>query len=110
MKETSQWGVLLRWRHTRNLVTFSLESPVTFERNARSRSAGIGGHHAPEYPYCLQQWYGLADDALEDALYDSQAMRDFVGIDLSRESVPDDTNAAQVQAAAVGQRLDQGAV
>ena len=41
--------------------------------------------------YCLQQWYGLADGALEDALYDSQALRDFVGIDLSRESVPDAT-------------------
>ncbi len=41
--------------------------------------------------YCLQQWYGLADEALEDALYDSQALRDFVGIDLSRESVPDST-------------------
>lgn len=23
--------------------------------------------------YCLQQWYGLADEALEDALYDSQS-------------------------------------
>ncbi|MFT3718645.1 IS5 family transposase [Pseudorhodoferax sp.] len=41
--------------------------------------------------YCLQQWYGLADEALEDTLYDSQSMRDFVGIDLSRESVPDAT-------------------
>jgi IS5 family transposase len=41
--------------------------------------------------YCLQQWYGLADEALEDALYDSQALRDFVGIDLSDESVPDAT-------------------
>lgn len=41
--------------------------------------------------YCLQQWYGLADEALKDALYDSQALRDFVGIDLSRESVPDAT-------------------
>jgi transposase, IS5 family len=41
--------------------------------------------------YCLQQWYGLADEALEHALYDSQALRDFVGIDLSRESVPDAT-------------------
>ncbi len=39
--------------------------------------------------YFLQQWYGLADEALEDAIYDSQAMRDFVGIDLSIESVPD---------------------
>jgi len=41
--------------------------------------------------YFLQQWYGLADEALEDAIYDSQAMRLFVGIDLSREGVPDAT-------------------
>lgn len=41
--------------------------------------------------YFLSQWYGLADEALEDAIYDSQAMRNFVGIDLSRESVPDAT-------------------
>ena len=41
--------------------------------------------------YLLQQWYGLADEALEDSIYDSQALRDFVGIDLSRESVPDAT-------------------
>jgi IS5 family transposase len=41
--------------------------------------------------YCLQQWYALADEALEDAIYDSQALRDFVGIDLARESVPDAT-------------------
>jgi IS5 family transposase len=25
--------------------------------------------------YFVQQWYGLADEALEDALYDSQALR-----------------------------------
>jgi IS5 family transposase len=41
--------------------------------------------------YFLQQWYGLADEALEDAIYDSQSMRMFVGIDLGRESVPDAT-------------------
>jgi len=41
--------------------------------------------------YFLQQWYGLADEALEDAIYDSQAMRTFAGIDLSVESVPDAT-------------------
>jgi IS5 family transposase len=41
--------------------------------------------------YFLQQWYGLADEALEDALYDSQAMRHFAGIDLGSESVPDAT-------------------
>jgi IS5 family transposase len=41
--------------------------------------------------YCLQQWYGLADEALEDALYDSQALRTFAGIDLSVEAVLDAT-------------------
>ena len=41
--------------------------------------------------YFLQQWYALADEALEDALYDSQAMRTFAGIDLSVEAVPDAT-------------------
>jgi hypothetical protein len=41
--------------------------------------------------YFLQQWYGLADEALEDALYDSQALRGFAGIDLSVAAVPDAT-------------------
>lgn len=41
--------------------------------------------------YFLQQWYGLADEALEDAVYDSQAMRGFLGINLGSEAVPDAT-------------------
>src|ERR1700756_5929223 len=41
--------------------------------------------------YFLQQWYGLADEALEDALYDSQALRGFAGIDLVVTAVPDAT-------------------
>ena len=41
--------------------------------------------------YFLQQWYGLADEALEDALYDSQALRSFARIDLNAEGVPDAT-------------------
>jgi len=41
--------------------------------------------------YFLQQWYALADEALEDALYDSQSMRGFAGIDLNVEAVPDAT-------------------
>ena len=41
--------------------------------------------------YFLAQWYALADEALEDALYDSQAMRTFAGIDLGSEAVPDAT-------------------
>jgi transposase, IS5 family len=39
----------------------------------------------------LQQWYGLADEALEDALYDSQALRGFAEIDLNHDPVPDAT-------------------
>jgi len=41
--------------------------------------------------YFLSQWYGLADEALEDAIYDSQAMRNFIGVDLGGENVPDTT-------------------
>ena len=41
--------------------------------------------------YFLQQWFGLADEALEDAVYDSQAFRGFLGLDLGREAVPDAT-------------------
>jgi transposase, IS5 family len=41
--------------------------------------------------YFLQQWYGLSDEGLEDALYDSIAMRTFAGIDLALEDVPDAT-------------------
>src|ERR1700738_661817 len=50
--------------------------------------------------YFLQQWYGLSDEAQEDALspkgtscgaYDSIAMRTFAGVDLAVETVPDAT-------------------
>ena len=46
--------------------------------------------------YFLQQWFALADEALEDAIYDSQAFRAFLGIDLGRESVPDATTLLQL--------------
>src|ERR1700682_2380769 len=39
--------------------------------------------------YLLQQWFNLSDTAAEEALYDSVAMREFVGIDLGREPAPD---------------------
>ncbi|MBI4188970.1 MAG: IS5 family transposase [Betaproteobacteria bacterium] len=41
--------------------------------------------------YFIQQWYGLADEAVEDAIYDSQALRNFCRIDSAVESVPDAT-------------------
>ena len=41
--------------------------------------------------YVAQQCFGLSDEGIEDALYDSQAIRGFVGIDLAREAAPDAT-------------------
>ena len=45
--------------------------------------------------YLVQQWYGLSDEGVEDAITDSQALRGFVRIDLSREAVPDATTLLQ---------------
>lgn len=39
----------------------------------------------------VQHWFNLADEACEEALLDSTALRRFVGIDLGRERVPDAT-------------------
>jgi len=41
--------------------------------------------------YIAQQYFGLSDEGMEDAIDDSQAIRRFVGIDLSREFAPDST-------------------
>jgi len=42
--------------------------------------------------YCLQQWYGLSDPGMEEALYDMESMRRFAGIELNDEAVPDETS------------------
>ena len=39
----------------------------------------------------VQHWFNLADEACEEALYNSASLRAFVGIDLGRERVPDGT-------------------
>jgi hypothetical protein len=38
--------------------------------------------------YFLQQWYDLSDPAVEDALYDSESMRRFVGWNWERTRSP----------------------
>jgi IS5 family transposase len=45
--------------------------------------------------YFLQQWFNLSDPAVEEAVYDSAVMRQFVGIDLGHEPVPDETTACK---------------
>jgi IS5 family transposase len=59
--------------------------------------------------YLLQQWFNLSDPAVEEALYDSPAMRRFAGIDLGREPVPDETTVCRfrhlLEARDLGQQL-----
>jgi IS5 family transposase len=41
--------------------------------------------------YFMQQWFNLSDPAMEDALYDSESMRRFAGIELSEDAIPDES-------------------
>jgi len=41
--------------------------------------------------YFMQQWYGLSDPAMEDALYDIESLRRFAGIDMEVDVIPDET-------------------
>lgn len=41
--------------------------------------------------YLLQNWFNLSDVGVEDAIYDSYAMRSFLKIDFMEEQVPDAT-------------------
>ena len=41
--------------------------------------------------YVAQQCFGFSDEGMEDAIYDSQAIRRFMGVDLTRDAVPDAT-------------------
>ncbi len=45
--------------------------------------------------YFLQLWFNLSDPAVEEALYDSVAMRSFVSIDLGIEGAPDETTVCK---------------
>src|SRR5438132_10905832 len=48
--------------------------------------------------YFLQQWFNLSDPAVEEALYDSAVMRQFVGIDLGSEPAPAETRVGKFRA------------
>src|SRR5690554_4872131 len=57
--------------------------------------------------YIAQQCFGLSDEGIEDAVYDSQSIRRFVGIDLSRESAPDATTVLKFRRLLESQGLTQ---
>src|SRR5690606_34517247 len=41
--------------------------------------------------HCLQQWYGLSDPGMEEAIYDRNSFQRFLKLDLMKEGVPDET-------------------
>jgi len=41
--------------------------------------------------YFMQQWFQLSDPGMEDALYDSQSMQRFAGLEVGRDAIPDET-------------------
>jgi IS5 family transposase len=41
--------------------------------------------------YLLQVWFSLSDEGVEESIYDSYAMRGFMGLDFAVEQVPDAT-------------------
>jgi transposase, IS5 family len=45
--------------------------------------------------YFLQHWFNLSDPAVEEALYDSMAMRAFAGVDLGAAPAPDETTVCK---------------
>lgn len=57
--------------------------------------AGKGRHPYPLEVmlriHFMQQWFGLSDPAMEEALYDMAPMRRFAGLTLSSAGIPDET-------------------
>ena len=41
--------------------------------------------------YFLQQWFNLSDPDVEDAIYDSESMRRFAGVELGEDRIPNET-------------------
>jgi IS5 family transposase len=70
-------------------------APVTKIEPFHPRGDGRGrppiGVGSMLHMYLAQQCFGLSDEGMEGAIYDSQAIRGFIGIDLSREAAPDAT-------------------
>jgi transposase, IS5 family len=65
--------------------------------------------------YFLQQWrghlgwYNLSDPAAEEALYDSETMRRFVGIEYRQDTIPDESTMAPRSLSDLKNRSEKGA-
>lgn len=78
-----EMDVVIPWKHLNRLI------------EPHYPKAGNGTQPMPQERmlriYFMQQWFNLSDPAMEDALYDSESMRRFAGIELSEDAIPDET-------------------
>jgi IS5 family transposase len=57
--------------------------------------------------YLLQVWFSLSDEGVEEAIYDSYAMRKFMGLDFAVEQVPDATTLLHFRHLLEAQKLGE---
>ena len=57
--------------------------------------------------FLLQRWYSLSDEAVEDAIYDSYAMRKFMHLNFIEDSVPDATTLCKFRKIIVDNGIDK---
>jgi IS5 family transposase len=57
--------------------------------------------------YFTQQWYGLSDPGMEEALYDSESIRRFCGIELLDDAIPDESTILQFRHLLEAHRLTE---
>ncbi len=57
--------------------------------------------------YLLQIWFDLSDPQAEDAIYDSESMRRFAGVELSDDVVPDESTILRFRHLLEKQRLTE---
>jgi IS5 family transposase len=55
--------------------------------------------------FLLQAWFNLSDEGVEDAIYDSYAMRTFMGIDFGQGQAPDATTLCKFRKLLVGNNI-----
>ena len=87
-KFLSEMGKVMPWK----ALTKELEPHYPDPRGAGRRPKGL---ERMLRIYFMQHWYNLSDPAMEEALYDSRAMREFAGIDLGEDRAPDESTILQ---------------
>lgn len=119
MEQTSfastQWAVKTKITRRGQFLT-EMDGVIPWERFVALIEPHYGKADTgrPPYPigvllriYFMQQWFNLSDPAMEDALYDSESMRRFAGIDLGRQAPPDESTILRFRHLLEAQALTQ---